>query len=106
MGDLVGSPFKRYNQRDRIRKVTYFCTPGQLFCYPGSSLGSRRRLQEIYGHQKLELIDGILVASELHVTKKKGQNTVHKTILNLSNVKFNQDLEFNMFTVRRMEKGL
>jgi len=56
--------------------------------------------------KKLELIDGIWVASELHVTKKKGQNTVHKTILNLSNVKFNQDLEFNMFTVRRMEKGL
>ncbi|MEA3435694.1 MAG: outer membrane lipoprotein-sorting protein, partial [Thermodesulfobacteriota bacterium] len=50
--------------------------------------------------KKLELIDGIWVASEMLVTKKKGKNTVHKTILKLSNVKFNQSLEFNVFTVR------
>ncbi len=56
--------------------------------------------------KKLDLIDGIWMATEMHVTKKKGKNTVHKTILNLSNVKFNQGLEFDMFTVRRMEKGL
>ena len=56
--------------------------------------------------KKLDLIDGIWVATEMHVTKKKGKNTVHKTILNLSNVKFNQGLEFDMFSVRRMEKGL
>ena len=56
--------------------------------------------------KKLDLIDGIWVATEMHVTKKKGKNTVHKTILNLNNVKFNQGLEFDMFSVRRMEKGL
>ncbi len=56
--------------------------------------------------KKLDLIDGIWVATEMHVTKKKGKNTVHKTILNLSKIKFNQSLEFDMFTVRRMEKGL
>ncbi|OQY06356.1 MAG: outer membrane lipoprotein-sorting protein [Desulfobacteraceae bacterium 4572_123] len=56
--------------------------------------------------KKLDLIDGIWIATEMHVTKKKGKNTVHKTILKLNNVKFNQGLEFNMFTVRRMEKGL
>ena len=56
--------------------------------------------------KKLELIDGIWVATEMHITKKKGKNTAHKTILKLSNVKFNQGLEFDMFTVRRMEKGL
>ena len=56
--------------------------------------------------KKLDLIDGIWVATEMHVTKKKGKNTVHKTILKLSNVKFNQGLEFDIFTVRRMEKGL
>ena len=56
--------------------------------------------------KKLDLIDGIWVATEMHVKKRKGKNTVHKTILNLSNVKFNQGLEFDMFSVRRMEKGL
>jgi len=56
--------------------------------------------------KKLDLIDGIWVATEMHVTKKKGKNTVHKTILSFRNVKFNQGLEFDMFTVRRMEKGL
>ena len=56
--------------------------------------------------KKLDQIDGIWVAIEMHIKKKKGKNTVHKTILNLSNVKFNQGLEFDMFTVRRMEKGL
>jgi len=56
--------------------------------------------------KKLDLIDGIWVATEMHITKKKGKNTAHKTIMKLGNVKFNQGLEFDMFTVRRMEKGL
>ena len=56
--------------------------------------------------KKLELIDKIWVATEMHITKKKGKITAHKTILKLENVKFNQGLEFDMFSVRRMEKGL
>ena len=56
--------------------------------------------------KNLKLIDGIWVATEMHITKKKGKNFVHKTILKLNNVKFNQDLDYDMFTVRRMEKGL
>jgi hypothetical protein len=54
----------------------------------------------------LQQIDGIWVATEMHVTKKKGKKFAHKTILKLNNVKFNQKLEFDLFTVRRMEKGL
>lgn len=56
--------------------------------------------------KNLVQIEGIWVATEMHVTKKKGKQLVHKTILKLNNVKFNQDLDFDMFTVRRMEKGL
>jgi hypothetical protein len=51
-------------------------------------------------------IEGIWVAKEMHVTKKKGKQLVHKTVLKLNNVKFNQDLDFDLFTIRRMEKGL
>ena len=56
--------------------------------------------------KKLIQIDGIWVATEMHVTRKKNKKTVHKTILNLDNVKFNQNLDEDLFTVRRMEKGL
>ena len=56
--------------------------------------------------KKLELVDDIWVATEMHVTRKKNKKRVHKTILKLSNTKFNQKLDYEMFTVRRMEKGL
>jgi hypothetical protein len=56
--------------------------------------------------KSLELIDGIWVATETQVKKRRGKETVHKTILTLNNVKFNQDLENDLFTIRRMEKGL
>ncbi len=55
--------------------------------------------------KSLEQIDGIWVATEIHVTKKKGKKLVHKTVLKFNNVKFNQELDFDVFTVRRMEKG-
>ena len=56
--------------------------------------------------RKLEVIDGIWVGTHMVVTTKKGKKTVHKTILDWNNVKFNQDLDYDLFTVRRMEKGL
>lgn len=56
--------------------------------------------------RKLEPIDGIWVATDTLVTKKKGKATVHKTILTLENVRFNQSLDSDLFTIRRMEKGL
>ena len=56
--------------------------------------------------KRLELIDGIWVATETHVTKKKNKKLAHKTILKFNNVKFNQKLDYEMFTIRRMEKGL
>jgi hypothetical protein len=55
---------------------------------------------------RLEQIDGIWVATQLQVTRKTGKQTVHKTILKLDGVRFNQDLDEAMFSVRRMEKGL
>jgi len=56
--------------------------------------------------RKLEVIDGIWVGTHMVVTTKRGKKTVHKTILNWNNVKFNQGLDYDLFTVRRMEKGL
>ena len=56
--------------------------------------------------KKLELIDGIWVETEMHMTTKKGKETLHKTILSSHNVKFNQDLDPTDFKVRTLEKGL
>jgi hypothetical protein len=56
--------------------------------------------------KKLEQIDGIWVATDTLVTKKKGKKTVHKTILKLENVVFKDEINKDIFTVRRVEKGM
>jgi hypothetical protein len=54
----------------------------------------------------LEKIEGVWVGTELHVWKRLGKQTIHKTILRLNNVKFDQPLSYDMFTTRQMESGL
>jgi len=56
--------------------------------------------------RKLELIEGIWVPTEIHMTTKKNKKTLHKTVMKLDNVRFNQNLDENLFTVRQMEKGV
>ena len=57
--------------------------------------------------RKLEKIDGIWVSTEIHVTTKSGKKTLHKTILKQKNIHFNQnEVNVNLFTIRRLEKGL
>ena len=56
--------------------------------------------------RNLEQIDGIWVATEMHIARKQGKQTVHQTLLRLNDVRFNQDLEEGMFSIRRLEKGM
>jgi len=56
--------------------------------------------------KKVELIDGVWVASEISMTTKKDKETLHQTILKLTNIQFNQPQPADMFTTRRLEKGL
>jgi hypothetical protein len=56
--------------------------------------------------KKLEQIDGIWVATEMHMATKKGKKTLHRTVLKTSNVSFDQDLGEDLFSTRRLEKGL
>ncbi len=59
-----------------------------------------------YDIKKLEQIEGIWTGTESHMTTKKGKQTVHKTILSFTSVKYNQDMvNENLFTIRRLEKG-
>ena len=55
---------------------------------------------------RLEKIEGIWVATDMQITRKSGKKAIHKTILKLDQVQFNQNLDRADFSVRRMEKGI
>ncbi len=65
--------------------------------------GQRNKYMDV---KKLEQIDGIWVATEITMTTKKGKATVHKTVLRSHDVRFNQDLDEDLFSTRQLEKGL
>ncbi len=64
--------------------------------------GKRNKYMEV---QELELIDDIWVPTVMTMTTKKGKQTLHKTILRTSDIKFNQSLDFDSFSVRGLEAG-
>ena len=65
--------------------------------------GKRLKYFEV---KKLDKIDGIWTPTEMHMTTKKGKTTIHKTVLLVHDVRYNQKLADDLFTVRRLEKGL
>lgn len=54
----------------------------------------------------IEQIDGIWTATEMDVKTTKARKTLHRTILKFHDVKYNQTVDADLFTVRRLEKGL
>ena len=56
--------------------------------------------------KNLEKIDGIWTATEMQMVTKKGKKTLHKTIFQFSDIKYNQNLEESLFTTRTLERGL
>ena len=65
--------------------------------------GKRLKYMEV---KKLESIDGIWVPTEITMSTRKGKKTLHKTRILVSNVQFNQPMDEDMFSLRRLEKGL
>lgn len=65
--------------------------------------GGKKKYMDV---KKLEKIDGIWVATEIEMKTKKGKKTLHTTVLKFNDVKFNQNLDDNFFTVRQIEKGI
>jgi outer membrane lipoprotein-sorting protein len=49
---------------------------------------------------------GIWVVDEMTMTTKKGKTTLHRTDLKFKNIKLNETLSDDLFTTRRLEKGL
>jgi hypothetical protein len=65
--------------------------------------GNKLKYQDVSG---LEEIDDVWTITEMSMTTKQGKTTLHKTELYFDNVKYDQDLSEQMFSVRRLEKGL
>jgi len=65
--------------------------------------GRKRKYMDV---KKLEKIDGIWVATQIEMKTKKGKERLHTTMLSLSNISFNQNLEESFFSIRTLEKGL
>ncbi|TDG11388.1 outer membrane lipoprotein-sorting protein [Seongchinamella unica] len=62
--------------------------------------------QRYFDTLSLDLIDGIWTPLEVTMTTKQGKQTLHKTAISFSNVKYNQDLDESLFTVRYLERDL
>ena len=82
-----------------IRKDNYVMIRGIHWVKKGKKL-------KYFDMKGLELIDNIWTPTEIHMTTKKGKQVLHKTILKFNNIKYNQDLDNKLFTLRRLEKGL
>lgn len=60
--------------------------------------------QRFYDIPELALIEGVWTPLEVTMTTKQGGQTLHKTVLTFSDVRFNQDLDESLFTVRSLER--
>ncbi len=56
--------------------------------------------------KKIHEENGIWLVDEMTMTTKKGKSTLHKTTLSFSNMTLNSTIDDNVFTTRRLEKGL
>ncbi len=65
--------------------------------------GNKVKYMEV---KKIEQIDGIWVAVETWMKTTRNKRTLHRTILTMDNIKYNQGLDESIFSVRQLEKGL
>lgn len=65
--------------------------------------GDKRKYMDV---KKLEKIDGIWIATEIEMKTMQSKQRLHTTVLKFNNVRFNQNLDPEFFTVRQIEKGI
>ena len=66
-------------------------------------LGNKLKYMKLLG---LEEIEGVWTTTKIQMVTKKGKKTLHKTVLEFSDIKYNQDLEESFFKTRTLERGL
>ncbi len=82
-----------------VRKDIYFIVRAVHWTDNGNIL-------KYFDATNIKRIDNIWTATDVSMTSKRNKQTIHKTEMKFSNIKYNQNLEENLFTVRRLEKGL
>lgn len=82
-----------------IRKDNYIVTRIKAWTGDGGYV-------KIMDFDKIEQIDGIWIAQEIKIVKRQGKSVKHKTAMFINEVKFNQNLSDDLFTTRRLIKGL
>jgi len=87
-------------------KTWHFVRQDIFYVVRAISWVHKKNYLKYFDVKTLENIDGIWVATEMHIFKRLGKNTLHKTILRLHDVKFNQPMVYELFTIRKMEAGL
>jgi outer membrane lipoprotein-sorting protein len=65
--------------------------------------GKKIKYQENKG---VKQVDGVWVATELHEKTTKNKVMLHRTIMEYTNIKYNQSLDDALFSVRQLEKGI
>jgi len=65
-------------------------------------LGKKLKYMMVTGLKK---IDGIWTTTKMQAVTKKGKKTLHKTVLEFSDIKYNQNLEESFFKTRTLEVG-
>lgn len=65
--------------------------------------GGRLKYMDV---RRLEQIDGIWIAAEMAMTTRQGRDTLHQTVMHSRNIRFNQPLTDELFSLRSLEKGL
>jgi hypothetical protein len=61
---------------------------------------------KIMDFDDIRLIEGIWTPLEIRVSKRLGKTVRHKTRISIRDVKFNRNLSDDLFTLRRLAKGL
>jgi len=99
---------KKVIEETGYEKSILFVRQDNYFVIRAISYEEKQGYKKYMEVKHLEKIEGIWVATEMHVTRKRGNANefVHKTILKLTNIKFNQNLDYDLFSIRRLEKGL
>jgi hypothetical protein len=81
-----------------VRQDNYVVIRGVRWVYKST----RMKFMQV---TKLEKIDGIWTPLEMKMDTREGNAVVHSTVLRFGDVKYNQKLTQDFFTVRQLEKG-
>ena len=82
-----------------VREDNYYLVRGKFWLKKGGEI-------KFLDVKNLQQIEGIWTATELEMKKTQNNETIHKTILKLRNIKYNQNLNPDMFLPDKLEKGI